>query len=1049
MKTFTKSLLTFLLLFVAGTLSAQSLKVILEQDYSKLDAYPYYWMGDADNQPFFCSGTATVEIAEGALKIGNTQEQANNWDLQPFVLDWFNTTSGEDYTVRFWLKSDVDGTANLSIGTWSASDNVELSFTASDAYKVYTVNYSSTVTSTGNDEHILFQMGKVIGTVYIQKVQILQQGEDKPMLSEYGEWKSLINNSDMEGDDVSSYFTKLAQGDPSPSVITDGIGVNGSRAIMVAATAKVAEAWDNQFWFRFNEPVEAGTKYRVTFDYRADTEASVSTQAHAEPSDYIHYELFGTLNFTSDWQTYTNEAAVTSQQSTAEKKFRSAVFNLNEFADANNYYFDNINFEVFVPGIDAAYNESGIRILFPYYTNIVRLVSNGAEGKNRLMMPTDCFKVTVDGVEAPISTIEADITGAIMVFPEDDWSMANLNEGRKVKITFINPTDEKYRVLHIETNDGEPVENFEVEGYYNDGLDILPYFFGVPALLSSTPANNSFNLPNSIREFKLVFDKEVMCDKIEASIGNMKLSVSPATGLATEVTLTRAGSGNLDDGDYKLYVTKVYGKQNLGDFDFASFEISFSVGAKVSEELLAVIADAKTVKEENNLERYQGAAYTALVEAIDKYEAEATTYTTPNEVDAAILELNSKVKDVKNHRTMVDDYDTNINTALELVDLYADSKYSATEQYRQLKEVTSRYAGRVLINDDELAAANAELTPIVGLCKELFQEGASNCGDAGIKVLTDRIMQGAETLKALGASDSDPLIVAARDAMTDVDDIAEQLKKAITLKVYEKMKEPDNDLFAVTGTDSETGEEIKNRVNMSVFIKNPNIYALQAHNGYSPENVPGWAVTKGNAGLNTMWRHDLRQVEGLAEDVAFTTYHSEARMEQKIEDLPVGVYTVVLDAVDWDNGDNANGFCFAKTSLTPAVEEGAEESRDVNFAGTADIEHHGQYVGNHDNEIHNIEVLDGQLTLGVNFGSGAQWEFDRAKLFLTAPVASFNYVMAYESLMTSVENVKANQVRAIQLYDLNGRRVNKAGKGIVIIKKLMNDGSVKTEKVVR
>ena len=71
-----------------------------------------------------------------------------------------------------------------------------------------------------------------------------------------------------------------------------------------------------------------------------------------------------------------------------------------------------------------------------------------------------------------------------------------------------------------------------------------------------------------------------------------------------------------------------------------------------------------------------------------------------------------------------------------------------------------------------------------------------------------------------------------------------------------------------------------------------------------------------------MWRHDLRNIEGLAEDVAFTKYHQETRMEQTITGLPVGIYTVDLNAVNWDEGDTEGGFCYVKTSDTPAVAEG-------------------------------------------------------------------------------------------------------------------------------
>ena len=1061
MRTFTKSFLTFLLLFVAGALSAQGLKVILEQDYSKLDAYPYYWMGDrVDNnpdQPNFCSGTATVQVTEGALRIENTQEQGNNWDLQPFVLDWFNTTEGEDYVIRFWLKSDVDGTANLSVGTWGTSGNATLEFKASDDYQIYSINHTAAVTSTGNDEHILFQMGKVVGTVYIQKVQILQMGEDKPILSEHGDWVPMINNSDMEGDDVSSFFTKVAKGDPLPSVITDGVGVDGSRGIIIEATEKKSDAWDNQFWFRFNEPVEANTKYRVSFDYKADAEATVSTQAHAEPSDYIYYELFGNLTFTNDWQTYTNEASVTSQQSTSSKKFLSVAFNLNELADANNYYFDNISFDVYVPGIDVQFSEAGIQILFPYYTNIVRLVAKGANGKNRLMMPTDCFKVLVEGQEAPIESVEADITGKLMVFLDEDYALKNLSENSKVVVIFTNPEDATFRLTHIDTNDGEAVENFEIEAYYNAELDILPYTYGVPSLMSSEPENGSFNLPNTLSEFKLVFDKEVDCEKIEATLGNEKLKVE-TTGFAEEVILKRTGTAPLEDGEYKLLINKVYGKMNLGDLDFAKFEIKFSIGAKESEELRAAINDATAVKDENDSQRYHGEAFTALVEALTKYEAEIASYTAPSVIDAAIIDLNAKVKAVKNHRTLVDEYDSNNEAIQDIVTNYEDSKYNTTELYLQLKAVAAKYEGKELTDDEELQAAVDELKGVVSQGKDMFTEGVSNDGDAGFKVLLDRIRLGIETLTALGVPESDEVIVAGQASLTDDDDVVNAMKSRITKEIYEKIKNGKTDELFVEETNGE-GEIFFKGVDMSVFIKDPNMYALLPKNGINMENTPGWSVVMGNPGLygsgGGSWGTP-RNVEGLPEDCAFTTYHSVARMEQTIEDLPAGIYTVTLIGTDWGNmkgndgeGPDAEGFVYCKTSDTPAVEEGQEEDRDNNFAATATIEYAGEYQMNRPHDMTDIAVTDGKLTLGVHFGGDSQYFFGRAQLTLTEIAQGFDYAKAYETIVNSVETAKSNKVRALQLYDLNGRRINKAQKGVVIVKKMMSDGTIRAEKVVK
>jgi len=47
---------------------------------------------------------------------------------------------------------------------------------------------------------------------------------------------------------------------------------------------------------------------------------------------------------------------------------------------------------------------------------------------------------------------------------------------------------------------------------------------------------------------------------------------------------------------------------------------------------------------------------------------------------------------------------------------------------------------------------------------------------------------------------------------------------------------------------------------------------------------------------------------------------------------------------------------------------------------------------------------------------------------------------------TVASNVK---VRAIELFDLNGRRVTSAQRGVTIIRKYMSDGTVRTEKVMK
>ena len=92
--------------------------------------------------------------------------------------------------------------------------------------------------------------------------------------------------------------------------------------------------------------------------------------------------------------------------------------------------------------------------------------------------------------------------------------------------------------------------------------------------------------------------------------------------------------------------------------------------------------------------------------------------------------------------------------------------------------------------------------------------------------------------------------------------------------------------------------------------------------------------------------------------------------------------------------------------------------------------------------IEEIEVVDGKLTFGVQAGQDSHVFFNEAKLYMTAPAASFDYTKGYNEVVAGVETTKTAKVRAIQLFDLNGQRINSARKGIVIVKKQMSDGTI-------
>ena len=53
------------------------------------------------------------------------------------------------------------------------------------------------------------------------------------------------------------------------------------------------------------------------------------------------------------------------------------------------------------------------------------------------------------------------------------------------------------------------------------------------------------------------------------------------------------------------------------------------------------------------------------------------------------------------------------------------------------------------------------------------------------------------------------------------------------------------------------------------------------------------------------------------------------------------------------------------------------------------------------------------------------------------------------NLVQTLEGTPAVKVSAIEMFDINGRRVAKAQKGLVIMKQIMSDGSIRTQKVVK
>ena len=188
------------------------------------------------------------------------------------------------------------------------------------------------------------------------------------------EWVNIIRNSDMEGAQADNYFKTEATVGPVPATFTDGIGKDGGRAILVQSADEPAQDWDTQFFIRLPFALPAGTKYKVSFDYKADKAGDFDTQAHTEPGGYIHWACIGSGTFTTDWQTYEAAGTISSDMSKEGQQMQTIAFNLAKNKVATGFIFDNVKFEVEKSFYDGIANDEAEKVAPEGWT---AMVSNG------------------------------------------------------------------------------------------------------------------------------------------------------------------------------------------------------------------------------------------------------------------------------------------------------------------------------------------------------------------------------------------------------------------------------------------------------------------------------------------------------------------------------------------------------------------------------------------------------------------------------------------------------------------------------------------------
>lgn len=122
---------------------------------------------------------------------------------------------------------------------------------------------------------------------------------------------------------------------------------------IVEAAERVQDPWDQQFFISLTpqHALVEGEIYRFSFEVKADkaTNEPFAIQGQADNGDFIMWDVFGgedNQTFTTSYNTYIYTGTVYANQA----GIYCFAINLNDYADANTYYFRNIVFEeLYIP----------------------------------------------------------------------------------------------------------------------------------------------------------------------------------------------------------------------------------------------------------------------------------------------------------------------------------------------------------------------------------------------------------------------------------------------------------------------------------------------------------------------------------------------------------------------------------------------------------------------------------------------------------------------------------------------------------------------------
>ena len=292
--------------------------------------------------------------ANNALHANTPNANTNIWDWQLEYTLPTPLTQGVEYTLKMRAKAS----SAFTVGFWR-TDGSSTNYGPDIAFGESWGDASVTFTPTMDATRLQFCFGTFGGDLYFDDMVLTASGSEENLiengafddedLSGWGKpgwhaytfgiepvaagpatwWTNLVANSDVEGDDVSSFFATEITVGPDPATIgAAGTGADGvGRAIVVKSGDNPTNSWDTQFFVKAPQQLLAGQAYRFSMKVKADKPATISSQSHNNPGGYVHWSMIGSPAVTTEWQEYTSSGVISGDQA-GSNGMNTIAFNL-------------------------------------------------------------------------------------------------------------------------------------------------------------------------------------------------------------------------------------------------------------------------------------------------------------------------------------------------------------------------------------------------------------------------------------------------------------------------------------------------------------------------------------------------------------------------------------------------------------------------------------------------------------------------------------------------------------------------------------------------